>query len=549
MPAVRKFFVHRVCAVACAAFALSACANNPPEQPVNIADALMTQIPAPEPYIQFTVRDTIPADALPAHPWIPPLQPDLLERVRDGFAIDAVTQKSIDSQLSWYVKHPDYVARVFKRSEKFLYYITEELEKRDMPTEIALLPVVESAFDPFAYSHGRAAGLWQIIPGTGRRFGVKQNWWYDGRRDVVDSTRAALDYLQMLHKQFDGDWLLAIAAYNSGEGNVHKAIKRNRKAGKATDFWHLNLPRETRAYVPKLLAVKRMFDDPERYALEIETIPNTPYFEIINSGGQIDLALAANLAGISMDALYSLNPGFNQWATDPDGPHRLLVQVEHAEALDVALATLPDRDRMRWVRYKIKNGESLIAIAKKHNTTPGVLKRANGIRGSLIRAGDYLMIPTATQGMSEYTLSADARRRGIQNRTRGGKRVAHHVRPGDTLWDISQRYDVGTRQLASWNAMAPGDTLTVGRELVIWTDVATAYAPSISGGPGGKIGSNRTRRINYTVRKGDSLYRISSRFKVSIAQLRRWNNLSGKKYLQPGQKIVMYVDVTQQSGG
>ncbi len=186
--------------------------------------------------------------------------------------------------------------------------------------EFALLPVVESAYEPFAYSVSRASGMWQFIPDTGARFGLKQDWWYDGRRDVIESTRAALDYLQALHDQFDGDWLLAIAAYNVGENTVQRELDYNRAHGKPTDFWHLKLPAETRAYVPKLLALKRLMAEPERYGLEFAPIPNEPYFAVIDTGSQIDLKVAAQLARTSYDELVALNPGYNRWATDPDGP-------------------------------------------------------------------------------------------------------------------------------------------------------------------------------------------------------------------------------------
>ncbi len=203
---------------------------------------------------------------------------DLFDRMRAGFAFDEVQEPAIDVQLAWFEHNPDYLERVFQRGQRYMYHIITEVEARGMPLEFALLPVVESAYEPFAYSRSRAAGLWQFIPDTGARFGLKRDWWYDGRRDVVESTRAALDYLQALHDQFDGDWLLAIAAYNVGENSVQRELDFNRANGKPTDFWHLRLPAETRAYVPKLLALKRLMAEPERYGLEFAVIPNEPYF-------------------------------------------------------------------------------------------------------------------------------------------------------------------------------------------------------------------------------------------------------------------------------
>jgi membrane-bound lytic murein transglycosylase D len=468
----------------------------------------------------------------------PPPARDLITRLSESISLPLIARPEVDRQLDWFVRHPAYMERVFKRSERYLWYIMAELERRGMPMDLALLPIVESAYDPFAYSHGRAAGLWQIIPGTGRRFGARQNWWYDGRRDVVDSTRAALDYLEFLHEKFDGDWLLAVAAYNSGEGNVARAQRRNSAAGKPTDFWHLKLPRETSAYVPKLLALSRIMTDPAAFDLELPELPDAPYFEIVPLDGQVDLALLAELSGAEMDEIYALNPGYNRWATDPDGPHRALVPVANAQALVAGLAATPEDARVKWVRYRIRPGDSLIAIAGRHDTTPDVVRKVNGIRGNAIRAGDHLMIPTASRDLDLYTQSADLRLARTQAKPRGGKKVTYKVRPGDSLWEIAQDFGVSTRTLAKWNGMAPGDTLAVGKRLVIWNDKQPAPAADA-----------RVRKVNYTVRKGDSLARIAQKFRVTINQLADWNRLDASRYLQPGQRLVMYVDVTRQSGG
>ncbi|MDH5591563.1 MAG: transglycosylase SLT domain-containing protein, partial [Gammaproteobacteria bacterium] len=274
---------------------------------------------------QENILSEVPETEVEAESITPAPNPDLWQRIRDGFAISqpnlhADTQR----QLQWFVNHPDYINRVVERARPYLHYIVDEIERRDMPLEIALLPVVESGFQPFAYSHGRAAGIWQFIPGTGRLYGLKQNWWYDGRRDIIESTRAALDYLQKLHNDFD-DWQLALAAYNCGEGTVGRAIRRNKKAGKGIDFWSLDLPKETSAYVPKLMAVSELIKHPEKYELTLSSIDNSPFLTVVDVGGQIDLALAAKLAEISVDEMYQLNPGFNHWATTPDGPHRLVI--------------------------------------------------------------------------------------------------------------------------------------------------------------------------------------------------------------------------------
>jgi membrane-bound lytic murein transglycosylase D len=483
---------------------------------------------------------------------LPELPADVLSRLRDDFVLPAPGNASVQREIAWYAKNQEYLERVFLRGGRYLFHIAEELERRGMPADLALLPIVESAFDPFAYSHGRASGLWQIIPGTGRRLGLKQNWWFDARRDVLESTRAALDYLQMLHAQFNGDWLLAVAGYNSGEGNVARALKRAAAAGEPQDFWGIRryLPAETRIYVPRLIAIRELVANPQAHGIALPELPNEAFFAAVDTGSQIDMALAADLVGIELDRLYELNPGVNRWATDPEGPHRLLVPVAHAEPFASALAQLGERERVQWTRHEIRQGESLGQIANKYHTTAAVLREINGLRGNLIRAGAHLMIPHATASLNSYSQSAGVRAERQASRARSGERRAHVVQSGESLWVISQRYRVNVRELAAWNAMAPGDVLGVGRELVIWTPVSAGASaagatvtPVVATGPA----QDQIRRVNYVVRRGDSLHSIAGRFRVTVAKLLEWNSLSAQKYLQPGQRLVMYIDVAEQS--
>ena len=464
-------------------------------------------------------------------------------RLRDGMQLRPVMNKRVETQLRWYLDHPGYLQRVMERARPILPFVLDELENRGLPTELALLPIVESAYQAFAYSHGRASGMWQISPSTGRLLGLKQNWWYDGRRDIIESTHAAINYLDSLARTFDGDWELALAAYNAGPGKIRNAVRYNRKRKRPTDFWHLSqIRRETRAYVPKLFALKELFSHPERYGLDLVPVNNEVDYEIVELDGQIDLALAADLAGISINQLYQLNPAFNRWATAPGGPHRLLLPRGKAETFRVAVAEVPDSQRINWVRHKIRNGETLSHIARKYRTTIPLIREVNNIRGTQIRAGKYLTIPTATRSLQTYTLSESARIARIQNTSRQGKKLVHVVRPGQSLWSISRSYGVSTRALAKWNAMAPIDTLRVGQKLVVWTSDDAART----------IGVNQTRPSNalhtlrYTVRKGDSLYLIANKFNITVADIKRWNRVG--KYLQPGQKLKLYVDITQQSG-
>jgi membrane-bound lytic murein transglycosylase D len=460
---------------------------------------------------------------------------DTWDRVRKSFTFDVPDRKRISSQKNWYLRHPSYMKRVSKRAEPFLYYIVQELEKAGMPTELALLPIVESAFDPFAYSHGRAAGMWQFIPGTGKSYGMKQTWWYDGRRDVIASTEGAIKYLQRLHKMFDGDWLHALAAYNSGEGRVMRSIRKNKRRGKPTDFWSLDLPRETRAYVPKLLALADILANKESYAFDWPTISNQAVIEIVDVGSQIDLAVAAKKAGLTTKELHALNPGYNRWATDPDGPHRLVVPRRLAQEFIAALAATEPKDRLNWVRHKVKSGESLGLIANKYNTTIDVIQNINGMKNNVIYANDFLLVPIALKSMDEYSLSADQRLARTQAEKKGAYQLTHKIKSGDTFWDLSRAYNVSVRDLAKWNGMAPRDPLIPGKELVVWVNQVSEQ----------QTDNSIMRTLTYTVRNGDSLSRIADKFNVKISDITKWNSLNGKRYLQPGQRLKLHVDVTR----
>ncbi|HJR69211.1 MAG TPA: LysM peptidoglycan-binding domain-containing protein [Gammaproteobacteria bacterium] len=529
---------------------LSACQSFGPSAAVAPAQPLVV---AP------TAADPLEPIVLPQLAYRAPVaEADLLARLRLGLDWEVPDDATVEREQQWYARNQAYLNRVFARSELYLFHIVAELEARQMPAELALLPIVESAFDPFAYSHGRASGLWQIIPGTGRRLGLTQNWWFDGRRDVLDSTRAALDYLEQLHAQFDGDWLLAVAGYNSGEGNVARARKKAAAAGRPQDFWGIKsyLPAETRTYVPRLLAIVGLVGDPEAFGVTLPAIANEPKFAVVETGGQIDMTLAASLAGLETDALYALNAGINHWATDPDGPHRLVVPVAQAESFKASLAALGEDERVQWTRHRIKTGETIGGIAERYATTPAVLRELNGLRGNTIRAGDYLLIPTAVASRASYTQSADARAERRQSTPQNGERRAHVVRSGESLWSIARDYGVALRSLASWNAMAPGDVLSVGRELVVWTQAPAQIAAAATSAASltrsdtalGLAATGRIREITYVVRRGDSLSSIARRFRVTVDKLVEWNRGAGAKYLQPGQRLKMLVDVTAQSG-
>lgn len=453
---------------------------------------------------------------------------DVWARIRAGLTLERhVDQPAVERKIEWYRKHADYVSRVAERAAPYIHHIVEELDARGMPLELALLPVIESAYQPLAYSRSHAAGLWQFIPATGERFGLKQNWWYDGRRDVTAATSAALDYLQLLNTDMNGDWLHTLAGYNAGENTILRAIRRNENRNRPTDFWHLSLPGETRGYVPALLATAEVIANPQQYGINLKPIANEPYFTQVATGGQLDLSKAAELAGISETEMKRLNPAFKRWATDPNGPHGLLLPVDKAEKFEQALNELPDNEHITWRRHEIRRGETLGQIANRYGTTVAVLQRTNRLRGSLIRAGKQLLIPAPGQETSEPPA-------GLAQTTTGEPATGHKqhtVRRGESLWNIARRYDQKVATLTRVNNLTSNSVLQPGQRLRI----PAAGNSDTSQDTGHK-------QVRYTVRQGDSLWSISRRFQVSVAALREWNSLQSQALLQPGQELELYVD-------
>jgi len=460
----------------------------------------------------------------------PEQYPDVFDRIRAGFKLEDVDSPRVDQQLAFYANNPQYLERVFGRAGLYLHHIVQEIEARGMPLELALLPVVESAFEPYAQSWVRANGLWQFMPGTGERFGLKQDWWYDGRRDVIASTRAALDYLQYMHDEFFDDWLLAIAAYNCGELRVQREVNANRAAGKPVDFFSLNLPAETRAYVPKLLAMRRLMANPEDYGISFTPIPNEPYFTKVDTGGQIDLSLAAELAGISIDEVYELNPGFHRWATDPAGPHFLLLPRDAADAFTRNLELLSPDERVRVSIHKVKSGESVATIARKYKTQAIVIRDMNNLGTDTLVVGSELRVPTAVVNLPAKVMLAAARVDGRGSRV-GRRPAVHVVRSGDSLWGIAKSHKMDVATLARLNGMGPGDTLRAGQKLVLNTRATGGNA----------ISSGGTRPVSYQVRNGDTLSRIAQVFGVTVPDLINWNGISRHTMLRPGQKLTVNV--------
>jgi len=497
-----------------------------------LAEAYETEADPTTPEVVEVIKD----DLVVVQPV--PLDLDLWQMTVANFQLSHIQHPRIQTHYKWFSKHPEYMHRVTTRASRYYHYVLHTTLAQSLPAEIALLPIIESGFDPFAYSPGRAAGAWQFIPNTGRVFGLKQNWWYDGRRDIVASTQAAHKYLTQLHKMFDGDWLLAIASYNGGQGTVLKAIKRNKKAGKPTDFWSLDLPKETMNYVPKLLAVAKVVAQTAG-TKTLFSVKDEAYFEAIDVGSQIDLAQAADMAEITTDEMYRLNPGFNQWATDPQGPHQLLIPVAHVQRFNTALENQPANQRVAWERYKIQPGDSLLKLAHRYHVSVDLLRTINNIDGNMIRAGKTLMIPIASQEAAAYTLSAAQRVINRQKQiaqTQASNRVSYIVKSGDSLWKIAKQYKVTVSQVARWNKIGTKSVLQIGDKINVW--------PRATAQKLGTVQRNVIKKLSYKVRSGDNLSAIAYRFSVTVKDIQKWNQAL-KKYLQPGQKLTLYVNVTK----
>lgn len=449
-----------------------------------------------------------------------------------GFGIDEPTNKQANKKIAkylrWHKKHPRHLKAVSERGKPYLYFILQELENQNLPLELALIPMVESDFNPAARSPVRAVGLWQVMPKTGKSLGLEQTWWYDGRRDVTRSTQAALTYLKRLHGLFGEDWLLTLAAYNSGQGTVRKAIKFNEKKGLPTDFWSLRLPRETRQYIPKLLALKQIVINPEAHGIALAHIPYSPYFSVVNIESQIDLEQAAKLAGVSTKAIKQLNPGHYRWATSPHGPHELAIPIEHSQQFVTNLGQLPKDKRVSWDQYTIQRGDSLGKIAQRFNTDIQSLKAINNLKKNLIRTGKTLLVPY--QGVNSQNITRTAAFTGSTSS------LKYRVRKGDSLWTIARQFNTTIKKIAKLNKLRPSKPLQVNQVLVVIEQSAFPNTTSSS------TANSQAQTIEYTVKKGDSLARISNRFGVSIKSIEQLNSIHRRNILHPGKILKIQVN-------
>ena len=390
-------------------------------------------------------------------------------RIRDGFAVPEVKSRRVAQFESWYRKHPEYFERMITRSGLFLHYIVEEIEKRGMPTEIALLPMIESAYNPNAYSRAHASGIWQFIPSTGKNYGLEQNWWHDERRDVVAATGAALDYLEKLHDEFQ-DWHLALAAYNWGENGVRRAIKRNKKRGKSTSYYRLRMPRETRNYLPKLQAVTNIIADPERVGLVLPEIPDRPYFTAVETNEHIDVQLVARLAEMSIEDFETLNAAFNRPVIASDGERQIILPLDNARIFTANLE-YHDEPLVTWQTYALKKNETVAQVAARFNIDAEKLRQINGVKPYVkLRTGHSLLVPMLANADASNLDETWDRPEFSRPNNFYGTRIVHRIKPGDTLSEIAQKYRVSMRGIKSWNGLK-GSSIRAGKKLVIYRDL------------------------------------------------------------------------------
>lgn len=527
--------------------------SDTPKEPLSISDQAPVKSANKASYVYHPYR------TLPKHKFktASTHKNTVWERLLSLYSLPEINNPRIDRELYWYLEHPASLAILQQRAEPYLHHILDEIEAKNIPGELALLPVVESAFVPDAYSKADASGLWQFVPATGREYGLQQNDWYDGRRDVYASTKAATTYLRELSETFDGDWLLALASYNCGKGRVKKSIERNEYLNLPTDYWSLDLPEETQNYVPRLLAIAKLFANADEYNIHLQHIPNRPYFEVVDIKSPLDLHKAAQLANTPLYAFLKLNPGFNRSSTAPDGPHRLLVPVAQAPTFKRNLAMLPywervaikqyddkraaeirpqekheekvaqtrqEAARTTLTQYKVKSGENLASIANRNYTTIKSLRQANHLASNSVRSGMRLQIPSAAKSNNFPLLAKTSKNKSANTQV-------YAIKKGDTFFNISQRFSVTPKDIANWNNITLKTALIPGRKLSI-----KSVNPQLASA------SSSIRLISYTVGKGDTLTQISRKFNISVAELRKSNAATLVKGLQTGQKLKIIVD-------
>lgn len=421
------------------------------------------------------------SETIPEKP--PQKKMGLLDEIRLEMKFpDYSANPRVAKDIKWFQKHPAYINRALQRSKSYIHYIYQQTKARNMPSELVFLPLLESAFNPVAYSSTGASGLWQLMPETAISLGVKINWWYDGRRDITDSTRAALDYLTLLYEIFDHDWLLTIASYNTGDINVKRAIARNEKKNLPTDFWHLDLNQETKDYVPRMLAIVAVIKNPEKFGIKLEEIDNLQRIQPIKLDHQINLTKAASLAKIDLKTLRLLNPGYLRWVTDPDSTSFLLLPVEKVETFKRNFATYKmatNKSNVIWDLHVVQNNENLSLLAKKYATNASAIKKVNKLKDNNIWPHQQLVIPKNFKGKTtdpllNHAMQLNARdlpKPNLPKLKKGRHLITYKVLPGDSLYLIAKKFNSTVKNITQTNKLKgaylrPGQVIKINSNIV-----------------------------------------------------------------------------------
>lgn len=477
---------------------------------------------------------------------------NLWDALREEFTLPHYEEvPAVQEKIEWFMNNQDFLLRSATRAAPYLYYILQQVKKRHLPAELVLLPIVESGYNPRSLSSVGAAGIWQLMPNTATGLGVKQDWWYDGRRDVIASTRAALNYLAYLQSFFDGNWLLAIAAYNTGEGNIMAAIKRNIRNGMGTDFWSLPVAQETKDYVPSLLALAVIISNPARYPVYFPPVRNAPYLAEVKLDATVSLKDAARYAGISYQKLLQLNPGFKQPDTSLQRAYKIVLPIENVVDFTENLASAKQAHSTtqppRWLHYKVKSGDTLASIANKFQTTPKAIRQLNRLTKNAVRHGNHLLIPhpnaaavaekeektklvsnvaktNATKIKMKPILSSNEKITGRYIMQPGD--TIYMVRKKDTLASIAKRFRMNAKTILTANRIK-GNNVVAGTQLIIPTHRDAGAVKTVQ--PGDTI---------YMVRRGDTIAKISRKFNTTPSAI-RLANLIDDNSLQEGIKIII----------
>ncbi len=459
---------------------------------------------------------------MPGDDLLAPSQSVIWQPMRNNFTLADYQHPSVQKRIASLVRNPHFFYKTLSNASPYLYYVYQETRQKNMPAEIALLPIVESAYNPFLFSRVGATGLWQMMPGTASGLGLDINWWYDSRRDVIQSTQAALSYLDYLHDYFHGDWLLAIAAYDSGAGTVNNAIKRNKRLHKPTDFWSLHLPKETENYVPKLLAIAALIQSPEKYHVKLPPIKNIAYFTTVTVTHQLDINKIASLAKVNSKVVRQLNPGFRRWATEPNKSHQILIPADKLALFNSNFSLLKNQKQITWLHHIVQPGETLSTIAVKNHTSTALLIKVNNLKSTIIHPKQDLLIPKTLD--SRFIKSIKQVHGSVaEDKLPGPQQKTHVIGRHDTLWQIAKKYNVTTREIRFWNNLKPRATLKPKQELLIWLPSHSHFS---------------SNDITYTVKEGDTIGHIARLFDISGKKIETANHLKNAN-IRVGQVLVV----------